>query len=58
MCKHDWEFSKNCGAHVCTICGAHAHVRYDGTVSQELARCYCGYGLQPGERLEDDVDDY
>jgi hypothetical protein len=54
---HDWYFSRYCGADVCDRCGAHAHLRKDGTVMQELARCYCGYGLGRGERLEDDVDE-
>ena len=57
-CQHEWEFSSHCGAHICYKCGLHAHVRKDGIVSQELARCYCGWNLAPGERLEDDVDDY
>ena len=57
-CQHEWEFSSYCEAHICYNCGLHAHVRKDGTVSQELARCYCGWNLAPGERLEDDVDDY
>jgi len=66
-CKHQWGFSEYCGAHICGNCGLHAHLtahdcragRCDDQgvkVSQELARCYCGWNLAPGERLEDDVD--
>jgi len=39
-------FSEFCGAYVCTICNSHLG----------LARCFCGFGLQPNERLEDDVE--
>lgn len=46
-CKHEYEFSKYCGADVCQKCGDH----------KDLARCYCGWNLQPGERLEDDIGD-
>jgi len=44
-CNHDYEFSTFCGAHVCEKCGDH----------RGLARCYCGWGLEPGERLPDDI---
>jgi hypothetical protein len=56
---HEWYFASYCGCSVCDKCNAHAHLRR-GTneVDQWLARCYCGYNLAPGERLEDDVDDY
>lgn len=58
-CNHDWEFSSYCGCSVCVDCGAHAHVsKVTGLPIQTLVRCYCGYGLEPGERLEDDVEDY
>lgn len=63
--KHDYEYSTYCGGSVCYVCDHHAHVRVvfggdhgkDGTVSQELARCYCGWKLAPGERLDDDVEE-
>jgi hypothetical protein len=44
--KHDYELSPGCGVNVCIKCGDH----------KGLARCYCGWNLAPGERLEDDVD--
>ena len=44
-CEHDYHWSRYCGAQVCNKCGDH----------EGLARCYCGFGLQPGERLEDDI---
>lgn len=43
--NHHYEFSNYCGAYVCHICRDH----------KGLARCYCGWGLMPGERLEDDI---
>lgn len=44
---HYW-FERYCGAWVCDNdnCGHH----------KGLSRCYCGWGLESGERLEDDVD--
>lgn len=54
--EHDWFYSEYCGSSVCSFCGQHAHLRRDGSVSQELARCFCGWNLEPGERLDDDVD--
>jgi hypothetical protein len=54
--EHAFTLSESCGAHVCG-CGLHAHLnRVTGAIIQELARCYCGWNLSPGERLEDDVD--
>ncbi len=43
-----YRFRRYCGAYVCDECSDH----------RGLAKCYCGWNLQPGERLEDDVDDY
>lgn len=54
---HDFFFSPHCGASICSGCDLHAHLRADGTITQELARCYCGWNLAPGERLPDDVDE-
>lgn len=46
--KHEWgERSRVCGVRICYVCGAH----------EGLARCFCGWNLAPGERLEDDVDE-
>ena len=57
-CEHHFYFSDHCGADICRKCGLHAHVdRKTGRVVQELARCYCGWNLTPGERLEDDVEE-
>lgn len=46
-CRHDYRFSRYCGAHVCEHCGDH----------RGLARCYCGWSTtRPGEgrrELED-----
>jgi len=44
-CQHHYEFRNYCGAYVCHECGDH----------KGLARCYCGWGLMHGERLEDDI---
>ena len=44
-CDHYYEWSAYCGAQVCVGCKDH----------KGLARCYCGWNLLPGERLEDDV---
>jgi hypothetical protein len=53
-CKeHSLSWSKYCGAYVCSKCGAH-FVQKGG---QQLARCFCGYNLENGERLEDDIGD-
>lgn len=46
ICVHKYEWFEGCGAYVCTNCNDH----------KGLAKCYCGWGLAPGERLEDDVD--
>ena len=45
-CLHDYQMQPGCGVEVCTKCDEH----------KGLARCFCGWNLQPGERLEDDVD--
>lgn len=44
-CKHEYEFSRYCGCEVCYKCGDH----------KGLGRCYCGWNLASGERLEDDI---
>lgn len=44
-CPHQYEWSAYCGARVCALCGDH----------RGLARCFCGWNLKPGERLEDDI---
>lgn len=38
-------WSKYCGANVCGACGKH----------QGLAKCYCSWNLQTGEKLPDDI---
>ena len=43
--EHNFEWSKYCGAKVCTECDDH----------EGLARCFCGWNLAQGERLEDDI---
>ncbi len=48
QCEHDYIFDRVCGVPVCGKCGDH----------KGLAFCFCGWNLAPGERLEDDVDDY
>jgi len=46
MCdEHNYRWSKYCGADVCSKCGDH----------KGLARCFCGWNLSRGERLEDDI---
>ena len=42
-CRHEYFFSRYCGASVCDKCGDH----------RGLARCYCGW--PHGEKLEDDI---
>jgi hypothetical protein len=44
--EHDYRFSNFCGVKVCSECGDH----------KGLARCYCGWNLEAGERLPDDVE--
>lgn len=40
MCKHEYRFSRYCGAQVCDHCGDH----------KGLARCYCGWSkTRPGD---------
>lgn len=39
-------FSRVCGVWVCSECEYH----------WGLARCFCGWNLAPGERLEDDIE--
>ena len=47
MCEHQYpdKMSSYCGAFVCVKCGDH----------KGLARCFCGWGMRSGERLEDDI---
>ena len=45
-CGGEYAFSQYCGVDVCTNCGYH----------KNLGRCFCGWNLRPGERLEDDID--
>lgn len=52
-CDHNYQWSDYCGTYVCSECGAHNHSE-DGR-GQSLARCFCGYNLANGERLEDDI---
>jgi len=44
-CLHEYEAQRYCGVEVCYKCGYH----------KGLARCYCGWNLAAGERLEDDL---
>lgn len=44
--ESDFYLSRTCGVYTCEECGHHL----------TLARCFCGWNLAPGERLEDDVD--
>jgi len=44
-CDHDYKWNKKCGAEVCSKCNEH----------RGLAKCFCGWNLQDGERLEDDI---
>lgn len=37
-CKHDYEWSRYCGAKVCNHCDKH----------EGLARCYCGWSSSGG----------
>ena len=43
--KRSTSWSKSCGALVCGDCGRH----------KGLARCFCGWNLQTGEKLPDDI---
>ena len=43
--KETVSWSKYCGANVCDSCGHH----------QGLARCFCGWNMQSGQILEDDI---
>jgi len=43
--KHEYQWSCHCGAWVCVQCGYH----------KNLDRCFCGWGLEPGEKLPDDL---
>lgn len=45
-CKHEYQLHRTCGVQVCVLCGDH----------KGLAKCFCGWNLAPGERLEDDVE--
>ena len=44
-CSGVYQWSNYCGAYVCIVCGYH----------KGLARCYCGWNLSQGQRLEDDI---
>jgi len=46
-CSHDFVMNRMCGVEVCYDCGEH----------KGLARCFCGWNLSAGERLQDDVGD-
>jgi hypothetical protein len=49
-CKHQFSFSRYCGADVCHGCGLHAHInRKTGEIGQTLARCYCGWSASGGD---------
>ena len=69
MCEHEFVLVINCGANVCQGCGLHAHLSFeDGSITQELARCWCGWSahgyngrselVEMGETLAWDEDDY
>lgn len=51
-CKNIAYYNKTCGCFVCSSCQNHF------SDSQNLVRCFCGYGLAAGERLPDDDPDY
>jgi hypothetical protein len=51
-CEHTLHWRPYCGAYVCSRCDAHFTAKEGG---QELVRCFCGYGLANGEKLEDDI---
>ena len=42
-CEHNYQWSKYCGAEVCTKCDDH----------KGFAKCFCGWPA--GEKLEDDI---
>lgn len=44
-CNHTFVFTPNCGSHVCVRCELHAHVTPDSEITQELARCWCGWSV-------------
>jgi len=68
MCQnHDFEFSRYCGADVCTGCDLHVHRnRFTGKILQTLARCFCGWSasggdgrrelIEMGENLDDEYE--
>lgn len=45
-CGGTYTWNNYCGAYVCDSCDDH----------KDLARCFCGWNLDRGEVLEDDVD--
>ena len=58
-----------CGTWICDKCDHHAHVdKRTGKVTQNLARCYCGWSVsgrngreeleEMGETIEPEEDDY
>jgi len=52
--KHDYEWSRSCGAYICYTCDIHSTTK-NNIVSEEhpqgnyLARCYCGWSLSGGD---------
>ena len=57
-CNHQWDFRDFCGADVCDLCEAHAHVdRESGEVIQRLARCYCGWAESGGNGYQELLDE-
>jgi len=53
-CEHNLSWSDYCGAYVCSKCDAHFQDK-DGTI--RFAKCFCGWNLANGEKLEDDIGD-
>jgi hypothetical protein len=56
-CNHQWDYREYCGAHVCGLCEAHAHVDREGVVYQTLARCYCGWAASGGNGYQELLDE-
>ena len=51
-CEHNLQWSDYCGAYVCSKCGDHFRDK-NGTI--RFAKCFCGWNLAEGEKLEDDI---
>ena len=48
MCNHQFVFINPCGA-VCQKCELHANLNFEnGSITQELARCMCGWSQSGG----------